>query len=251
MADRAASEVLGFALVFGLVITSVAIVSVAGLGSLQSTRDAEQLNNAERAFDVLSDNMADMYERGAPSRATEVALGNGQLYTGDNVTINVTVVDSGSTKTITRTVRPIIYRGNNDGQLVYEGGAIFREERESGLVNEQPPIQISDDRAYIQIIAARSANTESAGGSTVLVRSNKQSSKLAIHDNDQTYDEIYVNVTSPRADLWGEFLAGTSLSEHKTNEDIGTSEEFVTYSKDSPTQHVSVVVHEMTVTIER
>jgi len=54
---RAVSDVVGYVLVFSLVSLTVGVVSVAGVGALQDARDVEQANNAERAFDVLGDNV--------------------------------------------------------------------------------------------------------------------------------------------------------------------------------------------------
>ena len=209
MADRAASEVLSFALVFGLVVGSVAIVSVSGLSSLESARDAEQMNNAERAFDILSDNMADIHDRGAPSRATEVSLGESQLYTGENVTFNVTVKDSsGTLSTVTRTreIRPIVYEGNKDRRIVYEAGAIFRVEREGGLMLEEPPFVTESERAMIPVVATQSGSVESTGGSTVLLRAKKEATDVAVSNTQGGYDSLYVNISSPRNEYWKNYL---------------------------------------------
>ena len=55
--DRAVSDVLGYVLIFSLITSSVGVVYVAGYGSLDSLRNAERFNNAERAFDVLDSNL--------------------------------------------------------------------------------------------------------------------------------------------------------------------------------------------------
>ncbi|MEA5386913.1 hypothetical protein VB779_07480 [Haloarculaceae archaeon H-GB11] len=94
MSERAVSEVVGFALVFSMIVAMVAIVTLGGMGQLQSARDFEQANNAERAFEVLADNLADVHQRGAPSRATEIDLEHAQLFVGDPVTINVSGEDT-------------------------------------------------------------------------------------------------------------------------------------------------------------
>jgi len=250
MTDRAASEVLGFALVFGMVVTSVAIVSVSGLGTLQDVRDAEQMNNAERAFDVLSDNMADLHQRGAPSRATEISLGNAQLYTAENVTINVTAVgDTGvDNRSVERSVRPVVYDGNQDRKLIYEGGAVFRTSRDGGLVIGEPPMVFRDDRVLTPVVQTRTDSIRSVGGSTVLVRANRQSSEVNISAADSRYTDVSVNVTSPRWELWQEYFEGTRLSEC----DPSPAEQRVTCSLESGVEpdRLYVTVHEIDVAIE-
>lgn len=250
MTDRAASEVLSFALVFGLVVGSVAIVSVSGMSSLESARDAEQMNNAERAFDVLGDNMADIYERGVPSRATEVSLGESQLYTGENVTFNVTAIDyDGDVDNVTseRDIRPIVYDGNQDGQIVYEAGAVFRVEREGGLVIQDPPFVIQSDRVMIPVVATQSRTVESTGGSTVLLRANKRATDVGASDSRSDYDTVYVNVSSPRNDLWKEHIGAQPGFTCSTT---GPSNDHLECEK-SGLDVVHVVVHDIGITIDR
>ena len=188
MSERAVSEVLSFTLVFALIVTSVAIVSVSGLGSLQDVRDAEQLENAERAFDVLADNLADLHRQGAPSRATEISLGQAQLATEDNVTMTVKVKDDGGTTIDVGTweIRPLVYSGNQERELVYEAGAIFRTNRDSGFVVRDPPLVVDDDRVLLSIIGLNSPQVQSLGGSTVLVRATHRDADVAFSRTDGT-----------------------------------------------------------------
>jgi len=218
MADRAASEVLSFALVFAIILTSVVLVSVSGLQTLQDARDAEQLDNAERAFDVLSENMADIHQRGAPSRATEISLRGVELYTGDNVTVNVTATDGPSGDvTVSRSVRPLVYQASDDRRLVYEAGAVFRTQRESGLVVRDPPVVVASDRVLVPVVATVSAETTNVGGSTALVRADMIETVVPVDDTndssaDTDYDDVYVNVTSPRRDYWETALEAEGFS---------------------------------------
>lgn len=77
MDNRAVSEVVGFVLTFSLVTMAIAIVFTAGFGGLQDTQQAEQVNNVERAFDVLDTNVQEVQRQEAPSRATEMRLSGG------------------------------------------------------------------------------------------------------------------------------------------------------------------------------
>lgn len=215
MTDRGASDVIGFALVFGLVVTSVAIVSVSGVGSLENARDAEQLENAERAFDVLADNVADLHQRNAPSRATEISLGEAQLQTGDKIQMNVSIHRTGETDPTpitNRTIRPIVYSGNQERQLVYEGGAVFRENRDGGVLVREPPFVVNDDRVLVPILALRSQTVQSHGGSTVLVRTDHRRASIQHASTDSGIEKVIVEIESPRAYLWEEYFEGNGFN---------------------------------------
>ncbi|AAV46350.1 MULTISPECIES: hypothetical protein [Haloarcula] len=209
MADRAVSEVLSFALVFSLIVASIILVSVSGLGALQNARDAEQMENAERAFDVLSDNIADLHKQGAPSRATEVSLGEASLRTGENTTISVHVHDGTAPKDVgTWEIRPIIYAGNQERELVYEAGAVYRTNRDGGVQKRTPPILVSDDRVLITVVGTTASDQQSLGGSTVLVRTNHRSSNVSFADTDGNIEHVNISVDSApqREALWQSYF---------------------------------------------
>ena len=86
---RGVSETVGFVLVFSLVLLTVGTVLTVGYAGLQDARDAERVNNAERAFDVLANNIEDITARGAPSRGTEIRLAEASIGPGAPVTMNI------------------------------------------------------------------------------------------------------------------------------------------------------------------
>ncbi|AQL41675.1 hypothetical protein BV210_02630 [Halorientalis sp. IM1011] len=208
--NRAVSDVLGFVIVFSLVAATVGIVSVTGIGILQDARDAEQVNNAERAFDVLADNMADIHQEGAPSRSTEIKLSNARLEVRDEVEINVTGVDPGGTNpNVSYSAAPIMYEGRSDTTVVYEGGAVFRDAPQGGVVVEDPPFRFEDDGVIIPIIQTQHVgNATSVSGGTVRVRAEQAVREpLPEFVQRQTdYEDLIVNITSPRYRLWQRYL---------------------------------------------
>lgn len=212
--DRAVSEVLGFILVFSLVVSAVAIVSVFGFQSLEDTRNNEEVRNAERAFDVLRDNLADIHRQGAPSRATEISLENAQLEAGDPVEINVTGVNpSGPPDVNSFSYNPIVFDSRTGTQVVYSGGAVFLDPREGGRMVQEPPLIIDDEKVVFPVIqTALIGDTTSAGGQTVRVRAEQRQRQplRGFTDPDTDYDKLIVNITSPRSDLWAAYFESKS-----------------------------------------
>lgn len=205
--DRGVSEAIGYVLVFGLVLTSVGLVSSLGVGVLEDVRSAEEARNAETAFDILHGNMAQLHTEHAPSRATEMDIGDTQLRTGDNVTVRVHLYDGISWDNDTSyRVRPVIQELDEERRLVYEAGAVLRTNREAGIVVSDPPVLSSDDSVHITIPATQSTGTVSVSGGTVLVRGVVTEREVLVSDTDGTYQTVVLNVTSPRADLWHDYL---------------------------------------------
>lgn len=210
MTDRAVSEVLGYVFVFSLVVTTVAVVSVAGLGQLQDARDAEQINNAERAFDLLATNIDDVAKRGAPSRATEMRLDEASLSVSGPVEFNITGIDdddSSNNFSESYDVWPIRYQsGDSPTEILYVNGAVIRSQREGAIALKEPAIHAKNGKVVVPLVQTRSRSAQSRGGGTVRIRAIHAKTELIATDTDGTYERVYVNVTSPRAEVWKDIL---------------------------------------------
>lgn len=205
MPERALSESIGFVLVFALVVSTIGIVYASGFAGLQDVRDAEQTNNAQRAFEVLADNMEDITKRGAPSRATEVKVENANLYVDDPITINVSVPEDDFS--IAHDVHPIVYDANTGEQLFYAQGAIIRaREGGSGFVVHESTLVLNQSRTVVPVIQTRLEGVGSVGGGgTALIRAEESKTALE-YSNMSAANTVWVNITSPRADAWANHL---------------------------------------------
>lgn len=216
MPDRAISEVIGFVLVFSLIVATVGVVYVLGFGGLADTRDAEQLSNAERAFDVLGDNLNDITRGNAPTRATELKLYDAQLSLADGPFVNVTITSGASgSPSYKRSFDPIVYTAEeSDTKLVYANGAVIRVDGDAGVLKRRPPMVFRADGgtrvATIPIVQTRSAATQHVGGDrTVLVRADKASTVLmnTDHISESGYTvNLSISSTTDRAPVWERHL---------------------------------------------
>jgi hypothetical protein len=239
--QRGVSEVLGYALVFALVITTVAVVTVSGFGQLEETRNTEQLNNAERAFDLFSTNMDDITKRGAPSRSTEIRLADAQLDVANPITVSFRAdyAANNSNYNVSYELWPIIYRSeSSDSTIVYSGGAVFRSNGESGIAVQNPSIVAENDRIVVPLVQTRSRNAQSIGGSTTRIRATRSGSpELVISDTGNTYEKVYMNVTSPRSTLWKQMLEDY---EALTCSDTSTPDKISCETGESPNQVIQI-----------
>lgn len=217
MGKRAVSDVVGFVLVFSLIVVTVGIVYVVGFQGLTDARDAEQLNNAERAFDVLADNLNDINRGNAPVRATELKLSDAQLHLAAGPQMNVTITSGASgTPTYKRDFAPIVYSADGSGtKLVYANGAIVRVEDDGAVLKRRPPMVFRKDGstrvAVIPIVQTRASTTQHAGGDgTVLLRAERTSTGVLNTGNisgSSPYDvNLTIQSTTGRAPVWERHL---------------------------------------------
>lgn len=197
--DRAVSEVLGFILVFALIGLSVATVYVAGFNGLQDSRNAQQIDNVERAFDVLADNIEDLTQQNAPNRATEFRLYDARLLLGNTTEVTVTVTNLPDTQASTQN-DPIVYESRRSPTTIrYIAGATIRDRRGNGIFLTEPNFVFRENAsgyrtAVIPIIQTRSASREAVRGTkTVLVRT------------DIVADEVLIERTTPSETAAGEY----------------------------------------------
>lgn len=219
--DRGLSEVLGYIIVFGLVLTSIGFITVSGVSSLEDIREAEQASNAQRAFDVVDDNMAAIYERNSPSRATEIDLTNAQLFYTSNSSIEINVGGN----SFEREFRPVVLRPSDGTRIVYEGGAVIRDQENGGIMVEEPPLLFSNERVHAPIIMTTTPAIEGAGGTTVLLRGKSTARKVLFAEQGGVSGNITVTMTSPRYEIWEQYFEEeTALSSCSTDDAINEVE---------------------------
>jgi hypothetical protein len=213
--ERGVSDVISFVLVFSLIAASVGIVYVTGFTGLENARNSERIENAERAFDVLADNLADIYRDGAPSRKTEIKLSDSQVELGEPTVFNVTVQDEttgGNPTTYRAESRPLVFRLSDDRgeRVVYEGGAVMRTSRNGGVLLNEPPLLIRENRtvlSYVILASSTRGSQAQAGDGTILVRTVSNGRQLLLQDEDGDSNvTLRISTTDARAQVWARYV---------------------------------------------
>ncbi|GAB7094344.1 hypothetical protein JCM30237_14960 [Halolamina litorea] len=205
------SETVGFVFVFSLVLLTVGTVFTIGYAGLQDARDAERINNAERAFDVLDDNIEDITVRGAPSRGTEVRLAEASIGTGESTLLSVSGYEGGSLafSTGNYTLDPVVYE-SGDTRIRYSGNALTRIQPAGSVALSEPDFVLSERRAIIPVVELSVEDRSIAGSRTVLIRSQRRLRTVEVDDTD--VDRLEIALSSPVADRWESYLSGAGMS---------------------------------------
>jgi len=201
--ERAVSEVLAFILVFTIIIGSVTVVSVFGLQSLTSFQENEQVRNAERAFDSMSDNLNDVIRYdGIADRSGELNLREGTLTTSSE----------GTELYLTENGQPVFedkdpvnlgrleYRADRRSDTIaYEGGAIFRSDGEGSVAIEQPQMRCGDEGGVVSFMELETPDGDQSFRSSTTTQvsiqeQNRQTEtvdaddfSIELEDGDDTY----------------------------------------------------------------
>lgn len=208
MSDRGQSEVIGFVMVFTIIVLMIGIVAATGFGGLQNARDHERVNNAQRAFSVLADNVEEVTSDGAPSRATEIDLAGATLSQRATVTVTVEgthVSDPDENFSYAYEIHPIVYDAATGERIVYSGGAVVRESDGGAVMVREPDFLLTNEQVVVPIVRTHPRGSREIGGtSTVLVRTERTDREL-LEARSGEYN-VTLTVTSPRAAAWERHL---------------------------------------------
>lgn len=217
MNERAVSDIVGYVLVFSLIVATIGVVTTVGFGTLSDRQSAERINNVERAFDVFATNVEDVYRDGAPSRATEMRLAGGEIRHGDPIKITIAETNESETN-VTISPRPLVY-ADGDTEIVYAAGSIIRAEPNSAVMIRDPPFFAYSDRAVFPLVETfrtSGPKTVSTDG-TVRVTTTARGVNTSVSEAFEQADSYTITVESPRSDAWMrhfESQDGFSIVEH-------------------------------------
>lgn len=243
MSDRAISEVLGFVLVFALVTMTIGVVYTSGFSGLYHAQQSEQLENMERAFDVLDDNFEDIHHRGAPNRATEIKLADGELAFEDPVDVTIYAEDASDPSdnvTFAMVTEPIVFRYGDTG-IIYDQDAVIRRQSGGSAMLSAPGWVVDADRAVIPFLEThRKGQYESMqGGQTILVVATSKS-RGSVDSFDPPGDTtINVTIGSEHTGAWRQYLASEGFTITREQPDL-VSAEITTDSLYVPQTEISV-----------
>ena len=208
--DRGVSEVLGFVLVFGIVIGSVGLLSVVGFQTMTEYQEGEQLRNAERGMDALADNFNDVLQSdGIDERSGELALREGTVTTGgDGATLKIEVdgdpIEIDEDEEISLGSFEYSVSGRAD-TIAYEGGGVFRGDSSGDVPISEPPIRCDSERgvAVVSLVVIDAEERSLASSNVQEFTAVKQETHTEFGDNvtiefteDSTYQDSWDDVLS-------------------------------------------------------
>lgn len=207
---RGISDLIGFSLTFGIIITSVILVSTVGFSQLDDVRDSQRIDNAEQSFQLVGDTLESIEEQsGGATRMEAIDLADGTLKFTDGSTATITVHQTGGV-TYSETI-PLGSLEYTHGAMNVssESGAMFRQQEHGGLMKREPEFVCNGDVAVVSFVSLDSTQIRAiSSASTVQIRAEGHPTALVYPRNltgrDSASRAEYVTLTfdSPREDLW-------------------------------------------------
>ena len=231
--ERAVSDVVGYVLVFALVTATLAAVFTIGFVGLEERQNAERVENVERAFDVLGDNIRDIQRYEDPSRATEIRLNGGSMSLETHTELVLEYENASGTFEYQRITMSTLTYSNGERTVAYEGGAWFRADGDRGTMRSPPRFVAEDGQTVLPVVRLldRGERSTVRGDETVQVGAETRGSRTLRYPDPESGNvtEIRLRIESPYADAWRTYFETetgfSAVSTPSNNEVVATVEE--------------------------
>jgi len=198
--SKGMSEVVGYTMIFGLVITSISVAVLGGMPTLMDNGEKEVLENAERGFVMIQAETEELFKKGIPRRSRSISLGGGSMSVGyQNSTINLEVGGSVARNT---TLSHITYAVSGT-EIVYEGGSIIRNANSEDVVaiKNRPGWEINENLVWIPVPDISGGDSVSGDGGAQVSFDMTPGSFVETVPEDAT-ETVSITVESRNSPAW-------------------------------------------------
>ncbi|WP_302082930.1 DUF7289 family protein [Salinibaculum rarum] len=221
---RGQTEVLGTALVIGMVLLgSIAIVTV-GMSSLRDSQGQLQEQRAEKSLSQF-DSEAALVALGSTSTRSVTLPSTGGDYHANKTKgwMNITTTTPEGNKThILNSTLGVVTADVNGVTLGYQGGGVWRASPSGGKMVSPPEFNYRGNTLTLPIISI--SNSGNVNGEAVINR--KSSDKIypatGVGSNPLSQQKIHIEVTSQFYRGWGSYFEQRTNSEVTYNDEIST-----------------------------
>lgn len=220
-ADRGVSEVVGFVLMFSIIIASVGLVATFGFQQLEENRADQELRNAERVMQLVERDYDALQQGEATVRSNEIDASRGSVLFSDDGSIGVFVENSnGATFTDTYQMGTIRYEVD-DTSVAYQGGMVGRASSGQSQRAITPPsirCSPSQNAAIVSLVTLDTPDRQVSSTVRIVGRTNGTD---IIYPRDRPgtgggqgprIDGITLFVTSEYGDAWRSALLDSGWS---------------------------------------
>lgn len=206
--DRGVTDLIGFVLMFSIIIGGASVVYLVGFDTLEEIGNEEDLKTADRAMRGIAESFEDIHRQGVPSRSLEIGVDGASLDTRESrLRLEIDGASGPKFERDVTTNALVIERteGNARSQRVaYESGALFRVARQGSIVRHRPVFSCEDDTAILSIVRLRGAVSVSVDDSVRITGRRTETERLYPNRSTRAAaDELRIDVRNSRyAGAW-------------------------------------------------
>lgn len=202
---RAQSELVGFVMIFGIVVLTIGLVVTTGFVGFQSAQDYQRTANAEQAVSALAHAVEENAFAGAPSRSTEIGLMEASMAV-ETTNTTLTVEDGDGPHEVT--TGSVVYTAD-DTTLAYRNGAIIRSDDGETTMLREPPFVLSEDEVILPVIRMSDEEGGTVGGtSAITVRTSHEGASILT--SGETDEPVTLTMATDHPETWAAYFEESS-----------------------------------------
>ncbi|HDS62934.1 MAG TPA: hypothetical protein ENN52_02160 [Methanofollis liminatans] len=165
--EEAVSEAIGFIIIFGLVLTGIALITLYGYPMLMQQQSNADVRNMEQTMVVLQNDIKSLCYKNVPYKETSMQVSGGSLavVNTSGTAQRLTITGSGASETFYPGM--LLYDSDNqDAAIALESGAVIRAQASGSSMLAEPRWYFDDasDTLVINLIALNSTGTMARSG---------------------------------------------------------------------------------------
>lgn len=211
--NEGVSESIGFILIFGLVLTGIALITLYGYPMLTQQQSNADVRNMEQTMVVLQNDMKALCFKNVPYKETALQVSGGSLAvvnaTSTGPRLNITA--NGTTTKFSPGM--LVYTSNGqDATIALENGAVIRAQAGGSAMIAEPRwfFDKSSKTLVINLINLTGSPMSSTGMGNVRLKLN--SSSTFRDDDFGSGKEVTINITDQTfSKAWENYLTGQEL----------------------------------------
>ena len=209
--DRAVSEVIGYILIFGIVMLSIGMIYAVGFPVLRSSTDATQFKSIEQGFLILQTDLFKVALDQAPVRTTKLGTAEGGSLRSDPDACSLTIeITHGGTRDNHTIAMGNVEFNSRVGSVACENGAVVVKYQSGSVMLSNPRMFNSTDQGDIlfSLVKINDSFSSLGGGIAQVTISNPRFNE-SIFNTPAVYEDGYLNikVESEYADAWERFIS--------------------------------------------
>jgi len=213
--NSAVSEVVGYILIFGIVMGAISFIYLVGFPALQNSQDVTQFRGVEQGFLVLQSDIAKVAYDQASVRTTKIGLGSGSLVVNPNK-CNLSITINGDLK-FNDTIGLIEFTSTRNDKIAWIDGGVFKKYSSGGgsIMVFRPRIfkvtnSINNNTIFLTLIRINnSLSASSIGGSGIasITTSTNLNPSLVFNTPEVYYNgNMTIKITNEYARAWKNYL---------------------------------------------
>ena len=224
--DSAVSEVVGYSLVFGIIVLAIGLIYVAGIPTLQSTKDATQFKSVEQGFMILNTDLSKVALDQSPVRTTKLGTAEGGMLASNPEACNISlkIFDGSGNEQFNDTIAMgRIEFVSGVGSITCENGAVIAKYGSGSFMTIKPRMfgESDQNRIMFSLIKVNDSSRSAGGGIAQVTISNPRFNE-SLFNTPEVYEngKMKIKVESEYADSWARFLGtefGAKFSTQSTD----------------------------------